>query len=303
MIEAEKYEKCEKQAREFLMYLMEKRDIHGMPLSHEAYTFAIMTILKTNELAKIFCENRDSFDYYITKYLDGPCLEKAQIGYNVMVILWILSYHDFAQHYFEDYTLAIIEKSSKVLDFFSWEKIARIMLLLFDNLKENPICQEHLSDIDALSLIVKLQNRHWIDSDINDMLEKMYDFFDANQKVFSSLEKFANQVHRKQLRWGPCHTEKFWQENAVLFDKQGNLSLITIIVNECLSSPSDNVKAVACFDLGEFCRFYPHGKGFLEKLNVKQKMTDLMRDAKTSAEVKKEAITCYQKMLMNSWSS
>ena len=61
MIEAEKYENCEKQAREFLMYLMEKRDIHGMPLSHEAYTFALMTILKNNELAKIFCSNRISF--------------------------------------------------------------------------------------------------------------------------------------------------------------------------------------------------------------------------------------------------
>ena len=105
------------------------------------------------------------------------------------------------------------------------------------------------------------------------------------------------------MRWGPCHTEKFWQENAGLFDKQGNLGLITIIVNDCLKSADNRVKAVACFDLGEFSRFYPHGKTFLEKLDVKSKMTELMRDPKTSAEVKKEAITCYQKMLMNSWSS
>ena len=139
MIEAEKYEKCEKSAREFLMYLMQQRDITGMLLSHQAYTFAIMTILKTNELAKIFCQNKTSFDI-ITKYLEGPCLDKPQIGYNVMVILWILSYHDFAHPYFEDYTLAIIEKTSKVLDFFSWEKIARMLLMLYDNLKENPVC-------------------------------------------------------------------------------------------------------------------------------------------------------------------
>ena len=114
-----------------------------------------------------------------------------------MVILWILSYHSFAHEFFEDYTLAIIEKTAKVLDFFSWEKIARIMLMLFDNLKENQICQEHLSDIDALSLIVKLQNRHWVDEDINTMLQKMYEFFETNQKVFSSMEKLANQVTRR----------------------------------------------------------------------------------------------------------
>ena len=65
---------------------------------------------------------------------------------------------------------------------------------------------------------------------------------------------------RLQLRWGPCHTEKFWQENAIYFDKCENLQLITILVNDCLNSKDDRVKAVACFDLGEFSRFYHHGK-------------------------------------------
>jgi len=130
----------------------------------------------------------------ISDLLEGPCLEQPQIGYNVVVILWILSYHEFTHKYFEDYTIAIIEKVSKILDFFSWEKIARIMLMLFDNLKEIPVCQEHLSDIDALSMIIKLQNRHWVDDDINKMLEKMFEYFESNQKVFSSIEKFKNQV-------------------------------------------------------------------------------------------------------------
>lgn len=130
----------------------------------------------------------------ISDLLEGPCLEQPQIGYNVVVILWILSYHEFTHKYFEDYTIAIIEKVSKILDFFSWEKIARIMLMLFDNLKEIPVCQEHLSDIDALSMIIKLQNRHWVDDDINKTLEQMFEYFESNQKVFSSIEKFKNQV-------------------------------------------------------------------------------------------------------------
>ena len=32
-------------------------------------------------------------------------------------------------------------------------------------------------------------------------------------------------------------------------------------------------KAIACFDLGEFGRFFPQGKTFLDKHNVKFKMT------------------------------
>ena len=250
-----------------------------------------MTLLKTNELAREFSTSQ-SFKV-ISDLLEGPCLEQPQIGYNVCVILWVLSYHEFTHKYFEDYTIAIIEKVSKILDFFSWEKIARIMLMLFDNLKEIAVCQEHLSDIDALSLIIKLQNRHWVDNDINKMLDAMFEYFDSNQTVFSSIEKFKNQVVRKQLRWGPCHTEKFWQENSILFDKQENLHLIDMVVNQCLSAEDDRVKAVACFDLGEFSRFYHHGKEFLDRLGVKEKMTKLMRDPKTSAEVKKEAITCY----------
>jgi len=79
--------------------------------------------------------------------------------------------------------------------------------------------------------------------------------------VFSSIDKLRNQVNRGQLRWGPCHTEKFWQENFIMFDKQENLHLIKTIVDTCLNPETDDkVKAVACFDLGEFCRFFPNGK-------------------------------------------
>lgn len=189
------------------------------------------------------------------------------------------------------------------MDFFSKEKIARIMLMLFDNLKSVKQCEEHFSDIDALNLIEKLQNRHWVDEDIQKQLEMLHEYFEENQKTFSSIDKLRNQVQRRQLRWGPCHTETFWQENSIHFDKGDNIALITIIVKECLTSNDDRVKAVACYDLGEFSRFFPRGKQFLEGLSVRIKMVELMQDPRVSAEVKKEAITCYQKLLMNSWSS
>ena len=69
--------------------------------------------------------------------------------------------------------------------------------------------------------------------------------------------------------------------------------MIEILVNECLESSDDTVKAVTCFDLGEFSKYYAHGKRFLERLEIRIKMTQLMGDQTVSAEVKKEAITCY----------
>lgn len=200
--------------------------------------------------------------------------------------------------------MAIIEKVSKILDFFSWEKIVRIMLMLFDNLKHNVVCQEHLSDIDCSSIIDKLLNRHWVDEDINKLLASMDEFFEEHRQVFSSVDKLRKQVDRRQLRWGPVHTEEFWQQNFILFDNAENLHIIEKLACDCLEDEVDNrIKAIACFDLGEFARFFPTGKTILDTYDVRTKMTKLMSSKTTSSEVKKEAITCYQKLLMNSWSS
>ena len=63
----------------------------------------------------------------------------------------------------------------------------------------------------------------------------------------------------------------------------------------------DSMKAVACYDLGEFARFFPMGKAYLEEKNAKVYIAELMSSPESSAELKKEAITAYQKLLMNAW--
>lgn len=63
----------------------------------------------------------------------------------------------------------------------------------------------------------------------------------------------------------------------------------------------DTTKAIACYDLGEFARFFPLGRAYLEEKEAKVKIAALMSSGESSAELKKEAITAYQKLLMNSW--
>ena len=76
----------------------------------------------------------------IDELLSNSALHNPQVGYNTIAILWILSYQDYAMKYFEDYTLALLEKVSKVMVYCTWEKIVRIILLLFDNVKDNEVC-------------------------------------------------------------------------------------------------------------------------------------------------------------------
>jgi hypothetical protein len=134
----EKFEKIEQAAKEFLNWIVIQSDIDRLNISINAYTFALMTLLKCNDLAEIFV-NGSSFNV-IGKLLEGPCLSEPQIAYNVVTTLWILSAHEYSQQYFEDYNRAIIEKVSKILDYFNTEKVVRIMLMLFDSLKEVEVC-------------------------------------------------------------------------------------------------------------------------------------------------------------------
>ena len=51
------YEKCSKQATEFLEFLINNKSVESnklAPLSVNAYTFALMTLFKTNEIARQF---------------------------------------------------------------------------------------------------------------------------------------------------------------------------------------------------------------------------------------------------------
>jgi V-type H+-transporting ATPase subunit H len=261
-------------------------------------------MMKTNELAREF-ERSGGFEIY-AKLLDHDCTEDHQVAYNVICALWILSYNSFSLKRFEDYNLELIERSVKVLDYFNKEKIVRVVLLLLDNLKQaSETCHEIMSDIGFLGTVIKLQNRHWVDADINDLLEKLFEYMDQNQKTFSSIEKFKKEVSGKRaLRWGPIHTEKFWQENFIFFNDSDNLNLIKILFEMVTNvNLDDRSKAIACFDLGEFARFFPYGRRFLEELGLKSEIVKLMQRVGSSAELKKEAITCYQKLLMNTWSS
>lgn len=175
LIEATQYKNCESQARDFLNWLLEQRGKYQV--SKQAYTFALMYLLKTNELAREF-ERSGGFDIF-NNFLGSDCIQEHQVAYNVIAALWIISYHPFALKRFEDYTMEIIERAVKILDYFNKEKIVRVVLLLLDNLKQQSEgCHEIMSDIGVLNTIVKLQNRHWVDQDITEMLDRIYEYLD-----------------------------------------------------------------------------------------------------------------------------
>lgn len=187
-----------------------------------------------------------------------------------------------------------------MLDYFSKEKIVRIILLLLDNLLISENCIEIVGEIGGLELLAKLLNRHWVDTDIEEMLEKHHGIVEENYKVFTSIGKFKKEVTRGVFRWGPIHTERFWQENHMFFHEKEHLDLIKEMVH-MLTEVNDSAKSVICYDLGEFAKYFPSGKQYLDNLKVKELVYEIMKQPNASPELKKEGITCLQKMLLSSW--
>lgn len=294
LIEATGYSHCDKHAIDFMNWIY---SFDSSRISANAYTYSVMYLCKINELAREFVDLNGI--QKLIEMLENECLNDYQIAYNVLVTLWILSYHDFALKSFESPALDLIEKSLKILDFFNKEKVVRVTLLLMENLCHHKQSLEILSDLNGLELIQKLQQRHWVDEDIKELLEKLWGIFDENYEEFTSITKFRKEIHLKSLRWGPVHTERFWQENFIHFHDKDNLDLIKELVT-LLEVENERTVAVALYDLGEFAKYFPFGRSYLDNLGIKQVIYDVMQKSE-SAEIKKEAITCLQKLIVTSW--
>jgi len=225
----------------------------------------------------------------------------------VVCILWILSAHDFAIERFSDYNLNVIEHVSKVLDYYNKEKIVRIIMMLFESLMKDKECMDHLSMINALNIVTKLSNRVWVDKNIEATLDRLWKEFDSNYQEFSTFDKWKKQVSANNFSWSTVHTEKFWQSQFVNFHQSENLELIKTEISflKANDHKNDNAscvkKAVICFDLGEFARYFPNGRNYLGGEGAKEVIAMIMGNKNVTPELKKEAITAYQKILMTSW--
>ena len=69
---------------------------------------------------------------------------------------------------------------------------------------------------------------------------------------------------------------------------------------ELLDSDDDVTVAVALYDLGDFVRFYPNGKLIAKTLGAKKVVMRLLT-VHDSPEVKKHALHCMSKMMVNKW--
>ena len=96
------------------------------------------------------------------------------------------------------------------------------------------------------------------DKTLKENLEKMGYILEQNFRILSSFEKYVKEIETDALTWGPCHTEKFWKETVKRFEED-EFKYIKKLVS-FLDYKDNTTRAVACYDLGEFCRFHPFAR-------------------------------------------
>jgi len=88
LVEETGYENCQEGAQDFLNQIWNP---NPQKISYLAYSYSMMYLMKINELAESFFEHHGLSKLQFL--LEGECLGDYQLAYNVLVILWILSYH------------------------------------------------------------------------------------------------------------------------------------------------------------------------------------------------------------------
>lgn len=224
---------------------------------------------------------------------------KPQTIYQVVFCVWTLSYLEAAAPYFlkkggDD----VIAGLAFVLQNATKEKIIRVGISALKNLVDRPGCNTEMIECKLMKFLQTLSARTFSDPEILEDIQVIIEGLQKDYQVFSSFDKYSKEINSGVLEWGPVHTESFWRENVRNMEKD-NFGLIKKLVAQLEAKVSNVAVAVACFDLGEFMRYYPNGKAIVKSFNGKALIMGLLEHA--DKDVKNQALLCCSKMMVTNW--
>ena len=152
-------------------------------------------------------------------------------------------------------------------------------------------------------------------------LQTLRRILQENYKELTKWEVYQAELETGELQWGILHTEQFFKENARRMELD-NFKYVRRLVeiirgtkgdsndyyyhedpNPQLNDDNQEAMAIACFDLGEFVRYYPNGKAIAKRLGAKTIIMKLLMQPayQQNAELQRHALQCMSKMLVSNW--
>jgi len=212
--------------------------------------------------------------------------------------LWLLTYNktvasQIASSKAISYIVEIIKTQQK-------EKIVRLCLSTLVNCLNIGYNNEQMLEGALMKPLELLSNKNWGDEDIVNDVKVLKEQLEKNLLELSTFELYKKEVLGGNLEWSPVHrSERFWKENSAKFEEDNCKLLITLKGYLTTEVPNSLVTAVACYDIGEFARIHPRGRTIVQHLGIKIPLMVLMEDK--DPEVKKQALTAVQKLMVHNW--
>jgi len=238
--------------------------------------------------------------------------------YELVLCLWMLSYElnssyqiraDFAKD-----GLAVIALC-EMISMAPREKVVRVALSCLRNLatcdadaSPQPAGQTRFDakhflgemiGVGLIKAVEHLKERQFTDPDIVEDVKFLNDVLVENYKEMSRWEVYKNELESGHLQWGSVHTEAFFKENARMMEgKEGNFEPLKMLI-ALLTNEDEEVRAIACFDIGEFVRHYPSGRTIVKRLGAKELVMPLIEHE--NPELQRYALQCVSKIMVNNW--
>jgi len=220
--------------------------------------------------------------------------------YNIMLCIWLTCFDPAVRQSIDAPELSVLISLLRSEPF---EKVIRVALATIrlvlqdsENIKE--LC-ESLIGMGTLKLLDSLKGKKALkDEDLLDDLKWLRETLEENFRVLTTFERHEQELATETLSWSSTvHTDAFWKENALAFEKDDFSSLKKLV--SLLHSADPTTAAIACFDIGKFVQYYPNGKLIVENLGGKKEIMLLLQHE--SQEVQKQALTACSKIMITNW--
>lgn len=263
---------------------------------HESAAAGLQAMLRLPSNRQLFMQVDDGLHLVVGLCKRYRERSNPQLLYVLMYVMWLLSFDaEVAPRMGEVVLGPVIEVARKV----SKEKVVRLSLAILRNLQQYGNNAADMIVLDLIKVLSTLAQRQWDDEDVVSDIKFLQESLFKDVHELSSFETYKKEVLSGELTWSPVHkSETFWRENIMKFEAN-DFQMLRYLTN-LLQEPQDpKVLAVACFDIGEFIHYHPHGKTAVTQLKIKPKLMALLTH--NDARVKKEALLAVQKLLVQNW--
>jgi len=256
---------------------------------------AIVNLLKTQEFRAVIWTLPGVADRVLSIDLQGA---SSQYLYRCIFALWMLSFEKEGEIYFKE--TEVIVKIRDIIKVSTSEKVVRLALTVLRNFLTHRSFAEQVVELGVLEVVQQLEYEKWRDADMYDEIRDMSSQISLKVQEMSSFDRYERELKEGTLKWGFIHSSKFWSENVLKFEQNDFRPLKMLATLLQTSDPT--TLAVACHDLGEFVAMHPLGKKQISNLQVKERIMDLMGSQDPAyREVRREALLCCQKIMLNKW--